>query len=78
MANQSIKNAFERMWQHVILKLSDYYTAAQVDAQLADIDVSTQIQESLNGLKFVVLSQAEYDALAEKDPSTVYYIYEEV
>ena len=57
---------------------SEYYTAEQVDAKLADIDVSTQIQESLNGLKFVVLSQANYDALTTKDPNTIYYIYEEV
>ena len=43
MTNQSIKNAFERLWHHVLAKLSDYVTAEQVDSMVnnlstADID----------------------------------------
>ena len=34
------------------------------------------INTALNGLKFVVLTQTAYDALATKDSSTVYLITE--
>lgn len=35
------------------------------------------IETKLNGLSFVVLTQAEYDALNTKDDSTLYITYDE-
>lgn len=40
--------------------------------------LKSEIENLVNIPSFVVLSQAEYDALATKDANTIYYIYEEV
>jgi hypothetical protein len=40
--------------------------------------LKSEIENLVNIPSFVVLSQAEYDALTEKDSNTIYYIYEEV
>jgi hypothetical protein len=36
VTNQSIKSAFERFWQHVIIKLDKYATIENLDTHLAD------------------------------------------
>lgn len=42
----------------------DFYTKAEIDA-------------NLGGLSFAKISKAEYDAIAVKDPNTIYYVYDE-
>jgi hypothetical protein len=53
MANQSIKAAFERMWQHITIKLGD-----KVDREagkgLSTNDYTTEEKENLNNLKELV------------------------
>lgn len=61
--------------------LEGYDVAALKEHILGDVDltdISIQIQEALGGVKIKVLSQEEYDALIEKDATTLYCIYEEV
>ena len=43
MANESIKNAFARMWQHVTTKLGDHTTNNNVH-------ITAEEKEKLNGL----------------------------
>jgi hypothetical protein len=61
--------------------LEGYNVAELKEHILGDVDltdISIQIQEALGGVKIKVLSQEEYDALTEKDATTLYCIYEEV
>lgn len=59
MANASILAAFERMWQHVINKLSEksdvshthderYYTESEIDTKLSPLATSTSVTNSIS------------------------------
>lgn len=67
MANPSILAAFERMWQHTIAKIG----------QKADVDHGhTVIVETNKNLeqRFWRGTQDEYDAIVNKDDSTMYIV----
>lgn len=65
MANTSIYAAFERMWQHVVTRLSDksdinhthdeYYTEGEIDSKLSSIN--TSINNIKNGTTVVPKSE---------------------
>lgn len=72
MTNTSIKDAFERMWQHVIAKLGDkanidhnhnemYYTESEVDSKL--LAVNTNITNITNGN--IIVKEAEHSMNAD-------------
>ena len=51
MANQSIYNAFERMWQHIFSRLSDFVTRDYVDNKIASfVDSAPSTLDTLNEL----------------------------
>lgn len=39
MANQSIRDAFERMWQHINIKLGNYTTKSELDDAIQSVDI---------------------------------------
>lgn len=72
MVNQSIRAAFDRMWQHVIVKLGDkanvdhnhndmYYTESEVDSKISA--VNTNITNITNGS--VIVKEAEHATNAD-------------
>ena len=78
-SRSSIFNAFRRMWNYSNLKFSkkdhehtDYATISSVSNLRDQIDT---LSDSM--LRKVELTQAEYDALTEKDPSVIYIITDE-
>ena len=71
MTNQSIYNGFERMWQHILLKLTNksdvghthhdiYYTEDEIDDKLAEVNGSL-INITLGTTKVKKAEQAEKD-----------------
>ena len=74
MTNPSILKAFERFYQRILDIFADknhnhddkYYTESEVDTKFDKI--------TNNMLRKIELTQAEYDALTEKDPSVIYII----
>lgn len=48
-----------------------------IDGLASESYVNQQINAALGDLKFVILTQSQYDSLPEKDPSTVYMIINE-
>lgn len=72
MANQSIRAAFDKMWQHVVAKLGDkanvdhnhndmYYTESEVDSKISA--VNTNITNITNGS--VIVKEAEHATNAD-------------
>lgn len=53
-------------------ELDDKATKQQVEASASS--VQNHVNNMLSGLRLVQMTQAEYDVLAEKDPSTLYII----
>lgn len=45
-------------------KYMDFYTKSEINAML-------------NGLSFIKISKADYDALTTVNPNTIYYVYDE-
>lgn len=67
MANPSILAAFERMWQHTIAKIG---TKADVDhGHTVIVETNKNLEQ-----KFWRGTQAEYDAIVNKDDATMYIV----
>lgn len=60
--------------------MSNYYTKAQIDNKgylttvPTEYVTETELNNVLGNLKFVQISQTNYDNLATKDPNTIYII----
>jgi hypothetical protein len=73
MANQSIYNAFERMWQHVINKLNNKANKTDVDIAISEVNASigditsgtTPVKEAEHATNADSAINAEYAATAD-------------
>lgn len=52
------------------------HLGSRVDALEANAVTRPQLENRLNGLSFVKMSEADYMALGTHDPNTVYYVYD--
>lgn len=48
-----------------------------MDEKFMDFYTKAEINEMLGGMNFKKLSQEEFDAIINKDPNTIYYVYDD-
>ena len=76
----TVEDAINNMGTGGAADMSNYYTKAQVDAKgyltsvPSEYITETELNNTLGNLKFVQISQTNYDNLTTKDPNTIYII----
>lgn len=48
-----------------------------MDEMLRDFYTKTEVDEKFGGMVLEKISKLDFDALTEKDPNTIYFVYEE-